>query len=212
MEERLESRFPIPEATGDEPWVTQLIERKSRFLAQTCQCSTRLESREFWLRIQSRHPDAAHNCWAFVAGAPGDTANIGYSDDGEPKGTAGKPMLNALLHCGIGQICVVVSRWFGGIKLGTGGLARAYQDAVLLNLESLPVVKSVPKSRWLIRANYAMLPVIQRILPKFEAEIEQTVYEADAELTVSVPVDRLDAFEPALISATSGQVKLQTAG
>ncbi|MFQ8890076.1 MAG: IMPACT family protein [Bilophila wadsworthia] len=87
---------------------------------------------------QTGIPDATHNCWAYAAGAPGQTSKVGYSDDGEPHGTAGRPMLTMLLHGGVGELSAVVTRYFGGIKLGTGGLVRAYQGMVKLGLETLP--------------------------------------------------------------------------
>ena len=87
-------------------------------------------ARAFVEQIRTKHADATHNCWAFVTGAPGHSGQVGFSDDGEPHGTAGRPMLQVLLHCGVGEITMVVTRWFGGVKLGTGGLVRAYQDSV----------------------------------------------------------------------------------
>lgn len=202
------ARFPIPAATQQAPWLSQLIVRKSRFLAQVCHCQSRDESRAFWLRIQSAHPDATHNCWAFAAGPPGDNACIGYSDDGEPKGTAGRPMLNVLLHCGIGQICVVVSRWFGGIKLGAGGLARAYQDAVLENLQTLPVAQAVERALVLMTVDYGFLATLQRLLPDFEAAIEKSKFSDSVELVVGLPRDRRNEFGAAVATATSGQARL----
>lgn len=119
-----DARFSIPAVGPDNPHRTEAVIRRSRFLAQGCHCVSRADAIKFVDAIRAVNPDATHNCWAYQAGAPGDTAAIGSSDDGEPRGTAGRPMLNALLHSGIGQICVVVSRWFGGVKLGVGGLAR----------------------------------------------------------------------------------------
>src|SRR6185437_606076 len=83
--------------------------------------------------------DATHNCWAYVAGPPGSTSRVGMSDAGEPHGTAGRPMLTVLLHSGVGEIAAVVTRYYGGTKLGTGGLVKAYGGSVQLALESLPL-------------------------------------------------------------------------
>lgn len=161
--------------------------------------------------IRRSTPDATHNCWAYLAGPPGDTAFIGSSDDGEPHGTAGRPMLNALLHCGIGQICVVVSRWFGGIKLGTGGLARAYQDAVLNNLESLPLLNVAQSAKWLLRVDYAFLAPIRRLLPACEATIEKEEYGKTVEMVIAAPLDRGEDLKMAIASATNGQATLEMA-
>ena len=88
-------------------------------------------------------PDATHNCWAYVAGPPASTGRVGMSDAGEPHGTAGRPMLTVLLHSGVGEIAAVVTRYYGGIKLGTGGLVKAYGGAVLAALEALPRVERI---------------------------------------------------------------------
>ena len=112
------TRYPIPAAGPDRPHRTELLIRRSRFLAQCAHTPGPEAARAFVESIRRANADATHNCWAYAAGAPGQTARIGSSDDGEPHGTAGRPMLQVLLHCGIGEICVVVTRWFGGVKLG----------------------------------------------------------------------------------------------
>lgn len=207
MTEDVPSRFPVPLPQPGSPWLAQHLARKSRFLAQVCQCRSRDEGREFWQTIQALHPDATHNCWAFVAGPPGDNACVGYSDDGEPRGTAGRPMLNVLLHCGIGQICVVVSRWFGGIKLGAGGLAHAYQDAVLAGLAELPLASSVNLACLRLSVDYATLPAVRRLLAGFEAVAEKCDYGETVELVIKLPVDRQRELEAAVATATNGRVK-----
>lgn len=201
-------RFPVPAATAKNPHCTETTERRSRFLAQTCQADSREASLAFVDYIRSVHPDATHNCWAYVAGPPGDAAFVGSSDDGEPRGTAGRPMLNTLLHCGIGRICVVVSRWFGGIKLGTGGLCRAYQEAVAKNLESLPLECSVPRGCWKIDADYSSLAAIQRLLPDFEAVIEKGEYGESASLLVSAPLDKYAELKKGLLDLSNGRLSL----
>lgn len=134
------TRYPIPAAGPDRPHRTELLIRRSRFLAQCAHTPGPEAARAFVESIRRANADATHNCWAYAAGAPGQTARIGSSDDGEPHGTAGRPMLQVLLHCGIGEICVVVTRWFGGVKLGTGGLVRAYTTATARALEAAEVV------------------------------------------------------------------------
>lgn len=201
-------RFAIPDADAHKPHCTTTLVRKSKFLAQTCQCASAGAARAFVEAIRKIHPDATHNCWAFAAGPPGDTAQIGCSDDGEPRGTAGKPMLNALLHCGIGQICIVVSRWFGGIKLGTGGLARAYQEAVLTNVASLPVATAVACGSWQIRAQYDWLPQIRKILPACEATITDEQYGEAVELCLRAPLDKSRELSLALAALSNGKIQL----
>lgn len=202
------TRYPVPDASISEPHVTQTEARKSRFLAQTCRVDSRSRSLEFLGTVRGLHPDATHNCWAYLAGSPGDAALVGSSDDGEPHGSAGRPMLNVLLHCGIGQICVIVSRWFGGIKLGTGGLARAYQEAVSENLKSLPLANAVPRRRWLLKAEYSWIPAIRRVLPEFEAIIEGQKFGTEAELILSAPLDKSDSLRLALANLSAGRARL----
>ena len=97
------------------------IIKRSRFIATVERASSVEEARVFIDKIKKEFPDANHNCWAYEAGAPGSLVSVGMSDDGEPRSTAGKPMLNVLINSGIGEIVAVVTRYFGGIKLGTGG-------------------------------------------------------------------------------------------
>ena len=119
--------YPVPDlALGQFHRVEQTIKR-SRFICTAAHVTSPEEAKAFIDQIREEFSDARHNCWAFAAGAPGATAQVGMSDDGEPHGTAGRPMLTVLLHCGVGEIAVVVTRYFGGILLGTGGLIRAYQ-------------------------------------------------------------------------------------
>lgn len=201
-------RFPIPAAAPDAPHCTELEIRKSLFLAQACRCASRAEARNFVESIRALRPDATHNCWAYVAGAPGDSGQIGSSDDGEPHGTAGRPMLNVLLHCGIGQICVVVSRWFGGVKLGTGGLVRAYQDSCLKNLETLPLGEAVPRAVWSLDVDYSYLAAIQRGLPLLEAKILLENYAEKASLVISAPVENNKALAALIANASNGSAIL----
>lgn len=201
-------RFPMPAVGPANPHVTELTIRRSRFLTQTCQAGCRDSALAFVARIRDAHPDAAHNCWAYAAGAPGSTAGVGSSDDGEPHGTAGRPMLSVLLHCGIGRICVVVSRWFGGVKLGTGGLVRAYQDSVLANLAGLPVEEAVPREIWRARAPYAAMNAIRRGLPSLEAVIVAENYDDAASLDLSVPQEHAAALAALVSDAARGAATL----
>ena len=111
--------------------------KASRFIATVAKAENKVEAREFIDSVRQQYSDANHNCWAMIAGQPSNVMQQGQSDDGEPKGTAGKPMLNALQHSGLGNIVVVVTRYFGGIKLGAGGLVRAYTRGVTESLSQL---------------------------------------------------------------------------
>ena len=118
--------------------------KRSRFIATVGRATNRKMAMGFIAGVRADYPDANHHGWAFVAGSPHGAPEIGTGDDGEPQGTAGRPMLRVLQYRRIGEIVAVVSRYFGGIKLGTGGLVRAYSGSVQLALEELPLVEIVP--------------------------------------------------------------------
>ena len=147
--------YPVPDlALGQFHRVEQTIKR-SRFICTAAHVTSPEEAKAFIDQIREEFSDARHNCWAFAAGAPGATAQVGMSDDGEPHGTAGRPMLTVLLHCGVGEIAVVVTRYFGGILLGTGGLIRAYQGTVKFALETLPTAERSSPYRSASRSSIA---------------------------------------------------------
>ncbi|MDR2744555.1 MAG: YigZ family protein [Desulfovibrio sp.] len=198
------SPYPVPAAPPQEAHRTEILVRRSRFLASCARTPDAASARGFVESVRRRCPDAAHNCWAYVAGPPGDTARIGASDDGEPHGTAGRPMLHVLLHSGTGEICVVVSRWFGGIKLGTGGLVRAYQDAVRENLATLVLAERISSVRYAVSLGYAYLDGLHRLLPRFGANIIARERLAEAGLHLELPETQRAAFESALAELTNG--------
>ena len=205
-------RYPVPAATPADPHCSETVVRRSRFLAQCARAASPAEARAFVEAVRARWPDATHNCWAFAAGAPGDTARIGSSDDGEPHGTAGRPMLQVLLHGGIGEICVVVTRWFGGVKLGTGGLVRAYQDAVRENLAGLSCVERVPQAVAEAVLDYAHLDALRRQLPTLEAVVEGEDYAERATLRLRLPVERMEALSAVLAGISNGGASLELVG
>ena len=116
-------------------------------------------------------------------------------------------MLQILLHCGIGELCVVVTRWFGGVKLGTGGLVRAYQDSVRAVLAELPQEERVPRCRARVRVEFAHLDRLHRLLPDVEARLLDESYDAAASLTVSLPRARWDEFTALLAGRTDGRAE-----
>lgn len=200
-------RYPVPAAGMADPFATRLEIRRSVFLAQTARCASSTEARDFVCSIRNRFPEATHHCWAFAAGSPGDTAQIGFSDDGEPHGTAGKPILNVLLHCGVGQIAAVVSRWFGGIKLGTGGLARAYQAATLENVEKMPRNVLTVRVRFKAYCDYALLDAVRRLLSDVEGAIETEEYGSHVNFLFNVPADRAKEATERMREISSGRIR-----
>jgi uncharacterized YigZ family protein len=154
-------------------------------------------------------PDATHHCWAFVAGPPGSTAQIGMSDDGEPHGTAGRPMLRALLHGGVGEIAVVCTRYFGGVKLGTGGLSRAYADSVKAVLDCLPTVEKIERVRLTLRVGYPEVDALRRLCGDCEVLVEEEHYGADVRYELAVPAAELARFREALAGLSQGRAVVE---
>lgn len=206
------SRYPIPAAGPDRPWQTELVIRRSRFITHCAHTPGPEAARAFIESIRREHPSATHNCWAFVGGAPGHSGQVGFSDDGEPHGTAGRPMLQVLLHCGIGEICMVVTRYFGGVKLGTGGLVRAYQDSVRENLQTLPQAERVPSLAVDVSLAYTHVDRVRRLLPDFEAVILAEDYAADARLRLRLPEALWPPFAEAVAARTDGRAVCRIIG
>jgi uncharacterized YigZ family protein len=194
-------RYPVPAAPHR---VSQTIER-SRFIATVERVSSPAEAGAFVERVRAEFPDATHHCSAFAAGAPGDTGQVGMSDDGEPHGTAGRPILTVLLHSGVGEIAAVVTRYYGGVKLGTGGLARAYGGTVALALETLPRAERVTFVRLAVEVDYAAVSLVQQLLPAHEAVAEAQDYGEAVRYVIRVPEERAAAFRAALLDGTRGR-------
>ena len=131
--------------------------KKSRFITYLQHTEGLEQAKAFWAEIKAQHPNARHHCWAAVAGKPTDSQQLGFSDDGEPAGTAGKPMLSALLGSQVGEISAVVVRYYGGILLGTGGLVRAYGNGVQQALKLLETERKVERQLFQVHCDYAQL-------------------------------------------------------
>lgn len=198
-------RYPIPAARHR---VEEEIKR-SRFITTIDHAPTVDAAREFIATVRGEFADATHNCWAYVVGPPGSTAQIGLSDDGEPHNTAGRPMLNVLLHAGIGDIVAVVTRYFGGTLLGTGGLVKAYGGGVQLGLESLPTIERVPMATLELIVEYSAVSPLQRMMPDFEVQVLQQEYAADVTYRLRLPAEHADAFTARVVELTNGQALVE---
>ncbi len=181
--------------------------QRSRFITTLAPAGTPEEARDFIAHTRAEFSDATHHCWAYVLGAPGSTAQIGLSDDGEPAGTAGKPMLQVLLGSGVGDIAAVVTRYFGGVKLGTGGLARAYSAGVKTALQQLPLVEKVERAVLRVTLPYRLYQPLERLLPAFEAEVIESQFAAEITLAVRLPVEQVSAWRAALAELSAGAVQ-----
>jgi uncharacterized YigZ family protein len=179
--------------------------KRSRFITSIGRASDRQQANSFIAKVRLTYPDANHNCWAYVAGNPVDTLELGMSDDGEPQGTAGKPMLSILQHSNIGQIVAVVTRYFGGIKLGTGGLVRAYSSSVQMALQKLPLAEFVALARAQITLPYPFEDRIRRLLEKLEATITDAIYKDQVVLFVEFPANLTGEMKQQIANQTLGQ-------
>jgi len=179
--------------------------KKSRFITSMAHTPDLGSARDFVARIKADFSDATHNCWAYNAGPPDDTAMVGLSDDGEPSGTAGKPMLNTLIHADVGEVTVVVTRYYGGTKLGTGGLARAYSGMVNLGLESLPTKEKVETATLVVTIPYSAVILFKRTLLEFEAKVAEEAFTDTAGFTLLLPREHVAAFTASVTELTDGK-------
>jgi uncharacterized YigZ family protein len=182
---------------------------RSRFITALAHAPDPESAKAFLATMQEEFPDATHHCWAFVAGPPGTTASIGLSDDGEPHGTAGRPMLNTLLHSEVGEIVAVCVRYYGGTKLGTGGLSRAYAGGVKLALGSLPTLEKVERATLEITVDYEAVNALKRILAEEEALTLEEDYGARVHFRVAVPTERARPLADAVTGMTRGRGKVR---
>jgi uncharacterized YigZ family protein len=198
-------RYPIP---AGEHRTREEISR-SRFLTTLAPAATIEEAQAFVARMRAEFPDATHNCWAYVVGAPGSTGRVGMSDDGEPHGTAGRPMLTALLHSGVGDVAAVVTRYYGGTKLGTGGLVRAYGGCVQRALETLPRAERVSWVPCVVTIGYGDVTVVQQLIAAHEGRLAGEDYAAAVTYRLELPDSRLEAFVAAVRDATRGTAEVE---
>ena len=155
--------------------------------------------------VRGEFPDATHNCWGFVACPPGQTTSVGMSDAGEPHGTAGRPILNTLLHSGVGEIVAVVTRYFGGVKLGKGGLSRAYSGGVVNALETLRLQDRVENVEVDVDLPYGAVPGLRRRLADLEARIVDEAFDATVTYRIELPSSRLAELTSVVGDLTGGQ-------
>lgn len=188
----------------------EIVEKKSRFIASVRPVSDEEEALAFIEETRKKYWDARHNCFAYVIGERNELAR--FSDDGEPGGTAGKPMLDVLLGEELHNVAVVVTRYFGGTLLGTGGLVRAYSGAVKAGLAESVVVTRTAGVKLEIGTDYTMLGKIQYILGERKIPILDSIYTDKVEMLCLVPSVKLAALKAELIEGTSGKAQLSENG
>ena len=187
------------EAYGED----EFTEKRSRFIGRLWHVQTPEEATARVKEMRETYWNAAHNCWAYILR---DGNIMRYSDDGEPQGTAGMPILDVLRHEGLVDVCCVVTRYFGGVLLGTGGLVRAYTKGAQLAVAAAGVQQMSMFSVLLIACPYNLLGAVQQVLAQHDCTVEEIDYGADVTMTVSQPDGMQDTLGAALADVTSGSV------
>lgn len=186
--------------------------KKSRFITYLQHTNGLGEARAFWAEIKKAHPNARHHCWAAVAGKPTDSQQLGFSDDGEPAGTAGKPMLSALLGSNVGEISAVVIRYYGGILLGTGGLVRAYGNGVQQALKQLETEIKVERISFHLDCDYGQMGLVQLLCEKYQIEILSQDFQVQIHLTLGISEKMIEPFSIELTEKSAGRLIIQPLG
>lgn len=182
--------------------------KKSRFITLLQHTDGVDDAKQFIQSVKDEYPDARHHCWAFVAGRPDDSQKLGFSDDGEPTGTAGKPIIAQLLGSEIGEITAVVVRYFGGIKLGTGGLVRAYGNGVQQSLKLLITKIKVPQVLCEVTCDYSFINQVELLIRQVEGTIIASDFGADVTLRISIPATLLSEVGDKLRDLSRGMLEL----
>jgi uncharacterized YigZ family protein len=188
---------------------TEFIEKNSRFIANVAPAFTVEQAQAFIEHIQEKFPDASHHVPVFLIGHGAATIEH-CSDDGEPSGTAGKPALAVLRGSGLGDVAVVITRYFGGTKLGTGGLVRAYSDSMRKVLAELPRAKKLATTTLMFVIPYTLFERAQIIIANYNGACIEKNFAADVTLSVRLPNEHLPAFKGRMTALTQGQIEFIT--
>ena len=198
------TEYYIPTASSE----TEFVEKRSRFIGHVWRVESEEEARARIEETRKKHYDARHNCWCYII----KDGPVRYSDDGEPQGTAGQPMLNVFQREGVVNVCCVVTRYFGGILLGAGGLVRAYTQSAKDALDAAGV--SVVR-RWVameVPCTYGQFESMRREVAAFGGVVENVDYGADVVLSALLPEERAEEFAAHVLDITAGAVEVLEAG
>ena len=181
----------------------EIVIKNSRFICYLIKISNK-DITPYIDKIKNMHPKATHYCYGYIY----NDIEL-CSDDGEPHGTAGQPMLNVVLHSDVGELTVVVTRYFGGILLGTGGLVKAYQDSVKMNLDALKTTNMVLMTTCVIEIEHSLITLTQRLIKRLNIVSLNEEYTDKVSYTLDVPKDALAEFKAELESMSSGRASLK---
>lgn len=196
--------FLVPAGEGS----GEYSEKRSRFIGQVWPVETETEALAHIEAVKKQHYDAKHNCWCYIL----RSGTVRYSDDGEPQGTAGQPMLGVFQKNEITNVCCTVTRYFGGVLLGTGGLVRAYTEAAKSALETAGISRMASWQTILLPCSYSQFERMKRLLEDHEAVTESIDYGAEIQIFALVREDRADSFHSALQELTAGSLQAEITG
>ena len=201
METKGSYRVITAEGTGE------IIEKKSRFIANVFSVDSIEQAEERIAQMQKKYWDARHNCYAFVIGEGGSLTRC--SDNGEPSGTAGKPILEVIKGAGITNVLIIVTRYFGGVLLGTGGLVRAYTQAAQAGIEASEIGEMVYGVKLHLTTDYSLLSNVQYYLRQENIAIENEVYTDKVECDITVRAENADNVMEGLTQKTDGRIIME---
>lgn len=197
--------YPVPAGVGE----GESTVRRSRFVARVGRARSRNQALQFVQDAKERLPGATHYCWAFNSGPPGSAVQVGASDAGEPPGTAGRSMLAYLLRSGVGEVVAVCARYYGGVKLGTGGLARAYSDSAKQALVACPKKTNVERVPVRVAVPYASVDRVERLWAKLGATVREREFGAFVRYEVAVPREQRLRMEEEVAGVTAGTGRIE---
>ncbi|MCU0491101.1 MAG: YigZ family protein [Chloroflexaceae bacterium] len=196
--------YPIPAG----PARTELLVANSRFIGSAAHTPTVEAAKAYIAAVRAEFPTASHHCYAYLVGY-GASQIAGMSDDGEPSGTAGRPMLAVLRGSDLGDVTVVATRYFGGTLLGTGGLVRAYGDTTKAVLALLPHTLRIATSALTVQASYADYAAVRRVLETHQATFDDEQFAEDVTMQVTLPDDQLAACRQAIADVSNGRARVR---
>ena len=187
--------------TLQQPVSARLEIKKSEFIAYAYPVTSREQAMFHVEQLHAQYADARHWCWAYIVGDPNNTTSAGFDDDGEPNGTAGRPILNVLQHKSIGNIIIIVVRYFGGIKLGAGGLTRAYAGSAQAAVDQMILCPYVPMTQVNIQAEFATEAQCRYVVERLNGTIDNVAYDKQVLLTVTIAKRDIDLLKTELAMA-----------
>ena len=187
--------------TLQQPVSARLEIKKSEFIAYAYSVMSREDAMFHVEQLRNQYPDARHWCWAYIIGDPNNTTSAGFDDDGEPNGTAGRPILNVLQHKSIGNVIIIVVRYFGGIKLGAGGLTRAYAGSAQAAVDEMNLCPYVPMIQVKIQAEFATEAQCRYVVERLNGTIDDVAYNKQVLLTVTIAEQEIALLKTELAMA-----------